>query len=151
MSFLAALSIQACEPFYGVSRIAEIQDVPDLACVSASLEAVAAVTETGGGHMRESSGARSAGAETFHAYYFTVDRWPSQLVIRSVPSGQLLLIQESLSKYPVSQARVDRVRRAMSDVERQLELKCGVEGLAARVVETCINVNCDDVKSGDTE
>jgi hypothetical protein len=147
LPLIAAALLSGCDIFYGVYRAAPLSSRPNLDCVKDVIEKTPGVAEV---HYRHDEGGTTltfkSPASIADSYFF---RGPAgSHVLGTLQIGwnypdQVVFTDtlRDLDRKP-PQEDVDRSRPVMKLVEQRLESECGMSGLASKVKETCLGVQC---------
>jgi hypothetical protein len=145
---VVAVVLAACDTLYGVKRRASLSRLPRVDCVRATLETMPEIERVdyhawAGSRPVIWTGIQSA--DQVHTFVFSGDgvQGAVQLVVDYEGNVEFSDTLLQINQKPPQQL-IDRTRPVMRALEARLEQRCGVEGLARDVRETCRGVACPE-------
>ncbi|RMD81355.1 MAG: hypothetical protein D6815_12000 [Candidatus Dadabacteria bacterium] len=145
---LVALTLAGCDFFYGVSRVASLEQTLPATCVESAIRSVPTVSEVR--HERR-SGSRPLtltgiqDPDRLDYFYYKTSKAGATLLIRTDYKGRVELSQHliHINRKP-PQEDIDAIRPVMLEIELALERLCEIAGLSESIEEYCLGVECPE-------
>lgn len=142
----AFLLLIGCDRYYGVARTASVSSPLSHSCLEVALQQTKGVSEitykfSEGDRPITLSGIKPA--SQVHYYFYKAGSINGYIYAETSYDG-ISSIRQTYGElhFKPSQEEIDLIRPLMREIERNVEMACGIDGFAQTIKESCIGVSC---------